>query len=250
MIATPLIVLVRGLLLGTSIVAFAFAAISIPTANRAAMTSPPPPPVPKIVYKLASNPFALDPVGEEAPPKPVPRPPATAIPPFPNLDGNAPHVPGISGLASSVQLTGIVLGDAPLAMVVENSHSRTVGIGDRVGNTTVTNISASDITLSDGEHLRPGASRGGDTNGFVFPMVAPGNGDKGQLMPTVANPNGVQTTPAAPGAPVPATGVSTAPAVAPGYPGVSSTAAPTPANVLQILQQAQQLAPSPAPTTH
>jgi len=211
MVAKPVISAVRVTLMGSSIMAFAFAAVSIPVVNKAAVATPSLPPPIKVVYRTARNPFTLDEIGEEGPTEPgggttnanqsmpsqIRDVPPPAIP-FPSIPGDlsalpkGSTVPSIAPLAGSVQLTGIIYGDEPLAMVVDGSRTRTVGIGDSVNGRQIVGITANEVLLSGGARLRPGVGKVNDkSDGFQFPSTVPNGDNKGQLVPTIANPNAV-----------------------------------------------------------
>lgn len=272
MVAKPVISAVRVTLMGSSIMAFAFAAVSIPVVNKAAVVTPSLPPPIKVVYRTARNPFTLDEMGEDAPSElgsggatnlnqpmqsaqqNVP-PPAV---PFPSIPGDlaalpkGSTVPSIAPLAGSVQLTGIIYGDEPLAMLVDGSRTRTVGVGDSVNGRQIVGITADEVLLSGGARLRPGVGKDVDkSGGFQFPTTVPNGDNKGQLVPTIANPNAVYR----PAANLP---ISTNGSLVPGMPapyGAADTLPQLPTPLMQnvndqsnALQRVQNLiAPSAAP---
>jgi hypothetical protein len=238
MVNEPVIKAVRVVCIGTAVLSFAFAAVSIPLPNRAAVAPPTLPPPVKIVYRHASNPFrmeyaGLDPVSNSSnvqrgsqilPDSHFPTLPVGMMPPLPA----GKHVPGISGMSNTLSLTGIVLGRKPLAMIRENNILRTVGVGDIVGGSKIVHITANAVRLANGVRIVPGvAPVAPPEHGFVFPSTMPNGSNKGELPSSIANPNGdLNSQPVAP----------------------ESSASATPLQQQQnVLQQVQNLTPTAAP---
>jgi hypothetical protein len=244
MLSEPAIFAVRGLFLGTSVISFAFAAVSIPIPDTAAMTPPALPPPVKIVYRTASNPFRLDYIGQEAPMAGTTQlgrgQSAPGFPSLPNGMNGLPKgaaVPGVDSLTDNLELTGIVMGTHPLALVKVGEHIRTVGVGDKINGVSIRSINESNLTLANGEQLIPGAVHGtASGNSFTFPSTLPNGENKGQLAPTVADPN------------APASSSTGTPAVVDPNAAPPQPAVPTPSTAQQqqsnFLQQLQNLAPA------